>query len=128
MSSASDLIGVGVPAEVAKRSGYDVFPITTVALLQTSTLLRGAGNKLVQLTSHANTGAVTLPADAGIGDEIIVANTTAAFTAAVFPHSGGNINGGTTDIAAALAVGTAAGSSRRFVKINATRWASWVTA
>jgi hypothetical protein len=103
--------------------------ITTAGTTQNSTggVLRGAGNKVVRATFHAATGAITLPADAGIADEVLVANVTAN-AGRVFPQTGGNINGLTTDLQVTVAAQGSAASSWRFVKINATRWSGMASA
>jgi hypothetical protein len=125
MSSSSDLMGVGVPAEVAKRSGYDLTPVTTTGSAQAATggNLRGPGNKVVAATITTGGDSVTMPSDSGLTDDIIVSNMSGANAAVVFPHVGGNINGGTTNASVALAANT----SRRFVKITALKWASWIS-
>jgi hypothetical protein len=127
MSSAQALMGVGMPAEVAKRAGFEVVDVTTTTATQGTGggLLVGSGNKLARATITSASDSVTLPAAAAPGDEVIVSNLTAN-AGVVFPHSGGNINGNTTDSGTAtLAAQGAAGSNWRFVKINATRWAGW---
>lgn len=127
MATANGLNDLGVPPEVAKRTGYQEVSVTTAGTTQGSTggVLSGPGNKLVLATIHSSNGAVTLPANAEKGDEIIVANVTGT-AGLVFPQSGGNINGNTTDSGTAtLAAQGSAGSNWRFVKLNATRWAGW---
>jgi hypothetical protein len=127
MASATALMGLGMPAELAIRAGFQEVPVTTTGTTQGSAggLLVGPGNKLVTVTVHSANGAVTLPSAAAPGDEVIVVNDTGT-AGLVFPHSGGNINGNSTDSGTAtLAAEGSAGSNWRFVRVSATRWAGW---
>jgi hypothetical protein len=123
MATASALAGVGVPPEVAKRVGYQQVPVTTTAATQGSAggLLIGPGNKIVTATVASAGHAITLPTAAAIGDEIIVNNVTAN-AAVLFPHSGGNVNGETTDASMAIAAQGSTNCVVRAVKLSATRW------
>jgi hypothetical protein len=129
MATANALVDLGNPAETAKRVGYVPVDVTTTA---TSTAgsgqLRGPGNKIVRGTIHAANGSITLPTDAEVGDEVIVANVSAN-AGLIYPGSGQNINGNTaTSGTATLAAQGSAGAHWWFVKINATRWAGWAAA
>jgi hypothetical protein len=130
MATADALIGLGTPAEVAKRQGWQPVALTTSGTTQGSGtgVLRGLGNQLVTATVHAGTGAITLPADAEVGDEILIVNASAN-AGAIFPPSGGNINGETTDSGTVtLAASGSAGSSAWLVKVSSLRWASFSAA
>ncbi len=130
MASTNSLMGLGTPAEVAKRTGWLPVAVTTSGTTQGSGtgVLRGKGNQLVTATVHASTGAITLPADAEIGDEILIVNASAN-PGAIFPQSGGNINGETTDSGTVtLAAAGSAGSSAWLVKVSTTKWASFSAA
>lgn len=126
MATATALISLGNPAETAKRIGYEQVSITTTAAAtQGSGQLVGPGNKLVSAISHANTGSITLPVRAEIGDEIIITNVTgSALTLNVYPPTGERITG--------VAVNTNVAAfgdnlARNFIKVAAGRWASWLT-
>jgi hypothetical protein len=125
MATASGLMGVGVPDEVAKRTGVTIVSVTTTAATQGSAggLLKGDGNKAVLATPAGSNGAVTLPSAAGLGDEIEVYNLDGSNAVRVFPQSGGTINNGTAnahlDITAA---GSSANSGIRLRKMTATNW------
>lgn len=102
MAITNNLLALGMPAELAKRVGFEIVSVTTAGTTQGSSggALAGPGNKIVKATPHAGDGAVTLPADAGLGDEIIVVNMHASNNCDVFPPSGHSIhklsaNGGT---------------------------------
>lgn len=129
MATANNLIGVGVPAEQAKRTGYQNRTLTTTATSTAgSGALAGPGDQLVAATVHAANGSITLPTNAELGDEIIVTNLSAN-AGLIYPGSGQTINGNTaTSGTATLAATGAAGSSWRFVKISATGWAGWSAA
>lgn len=123
MATANSLINLGNPPETAKRIGFQPVSVTTSGTTQGSGtgVLRGPGNKIVNVTSHAAGGAVTLPSDAEVGDEIIVHNLGAANTCVVFPPTGGSINAqGANNGTAAFAQNL----GRSFVKTTATAWVS----
>jgi hypothetical protein len=125
MATATQLISLGTPAELALRLGWTEVAVTTTAATQGTGLLRKPGKKIVTATIASAGHAITLPSDAEIGDEIIISNVTAN-AGVVFPPSGGNINGETADENVALAAQGSAGSIQRFVKLNATRWGAWL--
>jgi hypothetical protein len=121
MATADALCGVGVPPEVAKRTGWTIVSLTTTATTQNSSggLVKGDGNKIVLATPHTGDGAITLPSAAGIGDEIIVVNVAAGATNVdLFPHVGGTIHG------LAQNGGTPMAQYQSFhaIKLTATLW------
>lgn len=102
MAITNNLIALGLPAEIAKRVGVEIISVTTTGTTQGSTggALSGPGNKVVLATPHAGDGAVTLPANADIGDVIEIVNMHASNNVDVFPPTGHSIhklsaNGGT---------------------------------
>jgi hypothetical protein len=98
MATAEGLMGLGQPAELALRTGISTVAVTTTAATQNSAggLLKGAGNKLVLVNAAGANGAVTLPAEAGVGDVVELFNVSGN-TALVFPPTGGTINQGTAN-------------------------------
>lgn len=101
MAQVKDLAAL-MPAEVAKKVAWEIISVTTTGTTQGSTggALAGPGNKIVKATPHAGDGAVTLPANADVGDEIIIVNMHASNSLDLFPASGDSIhklsaNGGT---------------------------------
>lgn len=118
MATAEGLMGLGVPAEMAKRTGTEIVSVTTTAITQNSAggLLRGAGNKIVLATAAGANGAVTLPDDAGLGDEIEVHFRTNA--GRVFPQTGGTLNQGGPNLHVAVVVN----ASLRAIKVSAINW------
>lgn len=121
MATAEGLMGLGVPAEMAKRTGYAIVSVTTSA---SPTLLRGAGNKTVLVTVAVAAQDLLLPADADLGDEVEVINVSANLLD-LFPHSGGSINNGGPDAVLTLAGSvTTAKASHVLRKVSATHWRS----
>jgi len=121
MATADNLIGLGVPPEVAKRIGFVPVAIATTASTQGTGALRGPGKKLVSATFTTAADAVTLSSDAEIGDEIVIANVSAN-AGVIFPPTGGNINGESANASTAIAAQGTTGNAWRFIKLNATRW------
>lgn len=126
MATSGALMAIGVQAEVAIRTGYQPVSITTTSASQSSAggLLVGPGNKIVTATIASASQAITLPSAAEIGDEIIINNVTAN-AAVLFPHSGGNVNGETTDASMVIAAQGTSACVLRAVKLSATRWGVW---
>lgn len=127
MAEVESLMALGMAAELAKRVGWTPVAIATTAATQGTGALRGPGNKLVSATFTTAADAVTLPADAEVGDEIIVSNVSAN-AGVIFPPTGGNINGNTINTSIAITAQGAASASWRFVKLNTTRWIGFAAA
>lgn len=120
MATAEGLMGVGVPAEVARRNGWEIVALTSTGTTQGAAggVMSGPGNKLVLATPHASDGAFTLPSNADKGDEILVVNEHASNSLDLFPATGHSIhklsaNGGTP---------VATAQSFHAIKVSATRW------
>lgn len=119
MATPEALVGLGVAPEVAKKDGYQLVTVTTDNSTQNSAggLLRGNGNKWVRATVGGANGAVTLPADADVGDIIVVVNVTGT-AGRVFPPTGGAINQLATNTQTVLA----ANAQILFMRITGTVW------
>lgn len=121
MATAEGLMGLGQPAELAKRTGTAIVLVTTSA---SPTLLRGAGNKTVLVTVTLADQDLLLPADADLGDVVEIINGSAV-QLEIFPHSGGSINNGAPNAVLALAGNaTTAKASHVLRKVSATHWRS----
>lgn len=83
--------------------GYVAVTAGTTQTQAGATALTGALN--VVTTGTANDG-VRLPADYGVGEQIVVANISGA-ALNVYPSTGGAINGGSANAAKALAANMA---------------------
>jgi len=115
MPSAKDLIGVGVPAAQATVLGLTVTAKTGVGTAQaTGTPIT---SNLSVLTTASGQTAFRLPSNGIGGGPYIVFNTTSD-AALVFPPSGGNIQGGSTDASFSVAQN----KSAMFFKNTATNW------
>lgn len=120
MAQVKDLAAL-MPAEVAKKVAWEIISVTTTATTQGSTggALAGPGNKIVRATPHTGDGAVTLPANADIGDELIIMNVAAGATSLdLFPPSGGNFQTASADAGEAVAQGVTA----HVIKTTGTEW------
>lgn len=123
MATTNALIGLGIPAEVAKRMGWQPTALVTTGSAQASAggLMKGAGNQLATVTVTTAADAVTLPAAAEVGDEIVVTNP-GANAGVIFPPVGGAINGNATNASVAIAAAGTAGCNWRFMKVSTLNW------
>lgn len=112
-------MGLGVPAELAKRTGVAVIALTAVGTAQGGAPIPAyGGNLVVNLTTAGGQTAATLPANAGLGDEVEI-NVITATAALIFPQTGAAIaNKTVTTGGATVAVGA------RFRKISNTLWSA----
>lgn len=122
MATTDALMGLGTPAEVAIRIGWQPVALATSGAVQgAGAVIKGTGNKLVTLTVTSASDAVTLPNEAEVADEVIVVNATSN-AGVIYPPSGETINGNSADAQVTLAASGSAGSSWRFMRISATAW------
>jgi len=121
MSTVADLMGVGMPGAQANRLGNTP---TTQAGAGTAaagaTLIQG---HLTNATTASSQTAFIFNAAASLGAPFWFFNSSAT-TALVYPPSGGNFNGGTTDASFSVAQNKLA----VFIRISSTAWASILTA
>lgn len=96
MATASDLMGVGVPAEVATRTGVTIVSVTCAGTDNSGATTVGGlpGNYCAVLTTGASTYCCILSSAFAPGDIVEFVNTSAT-TARIYPESGGTIDGGT---------------------------------
>lgn len=126
MTTANELINLGMPAELATRLGWTKVALTTNGSAQAATggLIKGIGRKIIDLTVSSASDSATLPSEAEIGDEIIINNITAN-AAVLFPHVGGNVNGESTNASMAIAAQGSTNCVLRAVRLSSTRWGVW---
>jgi hypothetical protein len=118
MATAEALMGVGLPAEQAKRLGVAVQALTAVGTAQGGAPIPAyGGNLVINLTTAGGQTATTLPALAGLGDEVEI-NVITATAALVFPPTGGTIANKALNASATVAIGA------RFRKVSTTLWAA----
>lgn len=119
-TSANALTQLGIADQAALKLGNTQRTIAGVGTAQT-----GAANITVNvalLTTSGGATAFVFPTTWEILDEISVFNTSAT-TALVFPQSGGNINGGSTD----ASISVAQNQGVTFIKTSATDWKAIAT-
>jgi hypothetical protein len=123
MSTASDLLGLGVKPEIAQYEGETIVAIASSGTaIGDATVLTGTINQVS--VGAANRG-VLLPALISsntaypIGKLVLVSNLSGANNLKLYPPSAsGTINGGT----AGAAIDVAATESAYCLKISATDW------
>ena len=126
MATVDQLVGLGTPAELAKRLGWTTVTLATTGSAQGATggLIKGIGNKICNVTMTTGADSVTLPSEAEIGDEIVV-NNVSANAGVLFPHSGGNVNGESSNASMAIAAQGSTNCVVRAKRLTATRWGVW---
>lgn len=130
MPTTSDLVGLGLSAELARRLGYQDNGLRAPAtLVGVGTAQAGAGvikrqATWLEITTAGGATAVILPADAELfvpyWTQVIVTSTTGL----LFPPVGHAINA----VAANGSVNLAQFLPRMTMRISATRWASFLAA
>jgi len=116
MAQTLDLMGYGTPGVVADLLGTNApSSVTAAGTTTANATVLSAGQDLIVLTGTGADG-VRLSANSPIGTDFYI--TCIAGGAKVYPHTGGNLNGGSTDAALTVATAKAAIAKR----INATLW------
>ena len=118
MSTIQDLMGLGMPGQLAGRLGNNV----TTALAGVGTAQTGAAaitNKVTSGTTAGGATAFVLPSSASIGSVWYFLNTSST-AALVFPPPGvsGTINGGSADASFSVAQN----KPTIFVRISSVAW------
>ena len=105
---------------VRSFGGYAAVTAGTTQTQAGATALTG----FINVVTSANAGdGVILPAGYSVGDQVIIANTSAA-AANVYPPTGGSINGGTANAAKSLV----ANMSGLYVCLGSNNWAAVLSA
>jgi hypothetical protein len=116
--TTSLMSGGHLPAGAASLLGETITPST---LAGTGTAQTGAtaigGYTVVLAGAESGATAFVLPANAPLGWRVEVYSVGGA-TALIFPPSGGNIDGGTTN----ASVSVTSGSEAAFRRVSATQW------
>lgn len=121
MSTVQDFMGLGMPGPLANRIGNTPATLAGVGTAQT-----GAAAIQTALTNATTAGGATafvLPSSASLGRAFYFFNSSAT-TALVFPPSGGNINGGSTDASFSVAQNKFV----TFMRLSTTAWAANLSA
>lgn len=124
MSLAVDLAGLGLPPEQAVRLGFsDLTTIAGVGTAQVGAAAIPNFTNAVLATTAGGATAFVLPSTAELQVPYLVVNSTAT-AALIFPPSGGTINAAAADASVSLAQNL----GRIFIRLNGTRWISFLTA
>lgn len=95
MSKDADLMGLGFSWPQAQAIGYINKAITAAGTTSTDATACDAQNSVFIMTASGSDG-IRMSSSAPLLKPIIVANT-AAGNGKVYPHTGGNVNSGSTD-------------------------------
>lgn len=124
MSLAVDLAGLGLPPEQAVRLGFsDLTTIAGVGTAQVGAAAIPNGTNAVLATTAGGATAFVLPSTAELQVPYLVVNSSAT-AALIFPPSSGTINAAAADASVSLAQNL----GRIFIRLNGTRWISFLTA
>lgn len=124
MALTTDLLGVGIPAEPAKRIGINAIQSVTAAgsTAADATVLLKAQN-FVNLTATGADG-IKLPSDAALNQPYYVYNSSGS-TGKVYPPTSGTLNGGTAT-SGSLSLTTL--KTAFFMRYSSTGWIFNLTA
>lgn len=120
---ANELMGLGLPARQAVALGYLATTVAGVGTAQSGAGVIPTDSTGVTATTASGQTALILPSDAPLWQEYVVYNSTAT-AALVFPPSGNDINAA----GANASVSIAQNLSRRFIRVSATHWVSYLSA
>ena len=118
MAEAAALCGIGVPPEVAKRVGWRVAALSASGTVQGGgTIIANGENIIVNVTTSTNQTAITLPANAAVGDMVFVNILSDTDDCLVFPSTSGTISQGSANANITVDDGAL------LIKTTATNWA-----
>ncbi len=116
MSKDTDLMQMGLPALLAQNLGYSSIAITAAGTTTTDATACDPQHSVFIMTATGSDG-IRMSTSVPLFRPILVVNTSGS-TGKVYPFTGGNFNGGSTD--AALSVLTL--KSCIIMRISATQW------
>jgi len=120
MTSTSDLLSLGMPAAQALAEGFSSIAITAAGTTTTDATVCDNQNDVFTMTATGSDG-IRINTNWPLLQPIFVLNTSAS-TGKVYPATGGNFNGGSTDAALSILTHKAAlimrVSTTSFVFIN----------
>jgi hypothetical protein len=123
MPLATNLMGVGMSPELAKRLGAGVATVVAAGTTQGAATALSTLNRVVNLTTASSEDSVVLPSGAELLDMFVVHNPSST-TANIFPPSSGTIDSGSANAAVTLAQY----KTRIFIRVTSTNWVSILTA
>ena len=122
MSKASDLMSLGFAWPLALAEGYSSIAITAAGTTSTDATACDAQNSIFIMTASGSDG-IRMSTSVPIMKPIFVVNTSGS-TGKVYPFTGGNFNGGSTD--AAISVATL--KAMLIMRLTSTLWLSNLSA
>lgn len=114
MTKATDL--VGLPSLTQTQLGWTSGAITAAGTTSADATACGAQTNLFIMTASGSDG-IRMSSSTPLLTEIIVANT-AAGNGKVYPHTGGKVNGGSTDAGETCNATTV----QLWMRVNTTDW------
>lgn len=119
-----NLMGVGIPAEAAAQIGLSaIAAITAAGTTAADATILNKQNTFVNMTASGSDG-IKLPANADLGVEYIIYNSSGS-TGLVYPPTSGTLNGGTAT-SGTLSLATL--KVARFIRYSSTGWVYQLTA
>lgn len=124
MTSKADLMGLGIAGPIADYEGFQPESVTAAgsSSAANATVL-GPLQNFVNLVTAGGADSIRFNSSWPLGVPVIVANPTAT-TAQIYPPTGGNWNGGSTDATITLLQNKV----RIFIRYSATLCYSFLTA
>lgn len=122
MTSTKDLMGLGTPAAQAIAEGYSDIAITAAGTTTANATVCDAQNDVFRLTATGADG-IRLNTSTPLLSPIFIANISGS-TGLVYPATGGNFNGGSTD----AAISVAANKCLIVMRFSTTGWLSNLSA
>lgn len=116
MAKAADLMGLGFSGAAASAIGFSSKAITAAGSASTDATVCDAQNTVFIMTASGSDG-IRMSASAPLLTPIIVGNT-AAGNGKIYPHTGGAVNGGSTDAAETCNATTV----QIWMRVSSTAW------
>jgi len=116
MTKAADLMGLGFPWPLAQAEGFSSVAITAAGTTSVDATACDAQNSIFIMTATGSDG-IRMSTSVPLMKPIWVVNTSGS-TGKVYPFTGGNFNGGSTD--AALSVLTL--KTAIIMRVTSTLW------
>lgn len=95
MTSSKDLLALGTPWPLAVAEGFSNIAITAAGTTSTDATVCDSQNDVFVMTATGSDG-IRMNTNWPLLQPVFVVNTSGS-TGKVYPHTGGNLNGNTTD-------------------------------
>lgn len=116
MTKASDMMGLGFSWPQAQNLGYSRVAITAAGTQSSDATACDDQNSVFIMTATGSDG-IRMNSAVPLLKPIIVANTSGS-TGKIYPHTGGTVNGGSTDAAESCATTTV----QIWMRVSSTAW------